>query len=259
MQPTTSTTIAHHPSHTTRAQAALTLHNAVAADELNQIVNRHETRRGYSIMGKSAYEAHDRASKAMSWTSKTTTTTTTVNIPLSVLPFKESHSNSNVTTTTTTASTLGPPPLNRQECIRLPSQCDNKTGVILHPLLSHPKRAGIDWNLVESYGMIESVIDERGWHPLKDLATDPALPSMSVVHPWLPWTITVHASNMDSRGTTVADVLMVISKDLMTPIDRTGRTRVSYLRRKWIFVGLKISEVGGDIWELVVRWLYLYF
>ncbi|KAF9255133.1 hypothetical protein L218DRAFT_912696, partial [Marasmius fiardii PR-910] len=87
---------------------------------------------------------------------------------------------------------------------------------------------------------------------LRELATYPALTSLTVLHPWLPWPITVHASGINLRGVTVADVLLTISRNLRIPIDGTGRTRIVYLRGRRRFVGLQTSKIGGDTWKLAV-------
>ncbi|KAG7093288.1 hypothetical protein E1B28_006970 [Marasmius oreades] len=237
MQRTTSTTPAHHPSlsqpHTTQV---LTLTSVMTA-ELSEPIEHQKTWEESGIARTGSHGAYFNTSEANSelpWPSATTTST---------LPFQESHGSSSRVTEL-------PPALSRSQCVRLPSQSDSETGVVLHSLLLRPMRAGIHWDLLESHGRTERVLKER-W---QELATHPALPSMTVVHPWLPWPITVHASGMDSRGVTVADVLLTISRNLRIPVDGTRRRiRISYLRGRRMFVGLKTSDIGGDIWELVVR------
>ncbi|KAF9257264.1 hypothetical protein L218DRAFT_1080990 [Marasmius fiardii PR-910] len=168
----------------------------------------------------------------------------TTSILLSSLPSQESHSSHVGMTAAAPVSDLEPPPLKRRECIPLPSQCDSTMAVVIHPLLSCAKRAGIERDLTELYEGIEKVVEDR-WHPLEELASYPALPSMTVMHRWLPRPITIHASGMDSRGVTVADVLITISKEVVIGI--------SYLQGKRNFIGLQSSEIGGDVWELIIK------
>ncbi|KAF9258823.1 hypothetical protein L218DRAFT_948107 [Marasmius fiardii PR-910] len=190
------------------------------------------------------HEAHDsplEAALPSGWPS-----TTNSSPPLTL---QESHSHDH--SSSVIEIRTEPPSLMRLRYINLPSQGNDQSAVQLHPVLSCPERAGITWDFGEPEEEIERM-NER-WPPLKELASHPPLPSMTVVHPWLPWPITVHASGMDSRGVTVADVLLAISRNLMIPIDEAGERRLNYLRGRHEFFGLQASETGGDVWELIAR------
>ncbi|KAJ3869042.1 hypothetical protein EV359DRAFT_77114 [Lentinula novae-zelandiae] len=103
-------------------------------------------------------------------------------------------------------------------------------------------------------------------------ATNPPLPSINLVHPTLPWSITVHAS---VTYVTVCDVLCTICHSLQLPLheqfwsfcvglgegyrrnpEQYGRTlkRLHLLHGKTTFVGLSrtVAEtaLGGDIWRM---------
>ncbi|KAF9257287.1 hypothetical protein L218DRAFT_131183 [Marasmius fiardii PR-910] len=253
------TVIPHYPSHPPpRTTRALTL-DSVIEGPLYQVARHPKTREESSIARRNSQEAYYSTPEIIptTWWPSTTMPPTTANQchdrrHSSLLPFQESHHRGH-NRVVTEGETTQPPALSRWQCVPLPSQSDSKIGVNLHPLLLWPESAGVQWDLEKSYGriLLERVLKER-WHPLRELATNPALPSMTVVHPWLPWPITVHASGMDSRGVTIADVLLSISNNLSIPIDETGRTRLSYLRGKRMFVGLQKSDIGGDVWELVL-------
>ncbi|KAG7094549.1 hypothetical protein E1B28_005377 [Marasmius oreades] len=220
------------------------------AVQLSQSTDHHKARGTWAIEERSGHALCNNTQEAnlrLQSPSATTTTPCTSDLYLP-LPFPECDGDNHGTNVT---ETIPPPPLDRWQCVRLPSQSDSETGVNLHSSLLNPRRAGVHWDVLDSNGRVAEWLKER-WHPVKDLASRPALPSMSVVHPWLPWPITVHASGMDSRGVTVADVLLAVSSNLMIPIDETGRTRMWYLRGRQMFVGLRTSEIGGDVWELVV-------
>ncbi|KAJ8081384.1 MAP kinase kinase kinase kinase activity protein [Marasmius tenuissimus] len=178
------------------------------------------------------------------WTSRSTSTTTAkTTSPLRPgFPFEESHE-SRVTGTT-------PPALRRHQCVPLPTQCGSE--VVLHRLLLAPRKAGLHWDLLWSHEGVEAAM-ESGWSALRDPATFPAIPSMTVVHHWLPWPITVHESGLDSRGVTVVDVLVAISREMLQPVgEERSRIKMDFLRGRRVFLGLRTSRVGGDIWELVV-------
>ncbi|KAG7094566.1 hypothetical protein E1B28_005394 [Marasmius oreades] len=240
MPHTTSTPTAHYPSrsppHTTQG-----LSSAMPAQLSRPIIKHDETRGESGIEGS---DVHRTCSSAQTVILRSRSSSPTSSM---IIPSRESHStshNSNVTDF---------PALSRWQCIPLPSQTNCQTAVVLHSLLLCPRRTGIHWSISESHDIIKKVLEER-WHPLKDLATHPALPALTVVHTWLPWPITVHASGMDARGVTVADVLLAISRDLAIVVDESGKSkRMDFLRGKRMFVGLQESEVGGDVWELVVE------
>ena len=181
------------------------------------------------------------------WTSRSTSTTTstTTSAYRPKFPFEEIQESYENRMTKT-----GPPALGRLACVLLPTQCGSE--VVLHRLLLAPREAGLCWDLLWSHEGVESAM-EGSWRTLRDPATFPAIPSMAVVHRWLPWPITVHASGLDSRGVTVVDVLVAISKDMLQPVGE-GRSKIKmdFLRGRRTFFGLRKSRLGGDVWELVV-------
>ncbi|KAJ4476653.1 hypothetical protein J3R30DRAFT_3488056, partial [Lentinula aciculospora] len=110
----------------------------------------------------------------------------------------------------------------------------------------------------------------NGSQILTTWATSPPLPSMTVLHPALPWSITVHAT---VTYVTVCDVLCAIYQSLQLPLheeywsfclvegyrvfpERYGRTlkRFHLLQGKTIFVGLSRTAaeaaLGGEIWRM---------
>ncbi|KAJ8081385.1 Mitogen-Activated Protein Kinase Kinase Kinase 8 [Marasmius tenuissimus] len=173
--------------------------------------------------------------------SRSTSSISTTNAPSPRFPFRESYES---------ATEMNPPPLSRRRPIPLPTQCDSEA--VPHRLLLSPRQAGLHWDLLWSHESVESV-SESHRKALSEPATFPGLPSMSIVHPWLPWPITVHASDPDSGGVSVADVLVTISKELLLPVgEQRSRIRLDFLRGRRIFLGLRTSQLGGDVWELVV-------
>ncbi|KAF9254937.1 hypothetical protein L218DRAFT_967751 [Marasmius fiardii PR-910] len=248
MQHTSTTVQFHHPSRSTLYNSQIGTWTRALADKLCQSKERHVRSAEAILTYRSAYRTHipNAETNSTCWPS---TRSTMTSVPASILPFWDGHSHGSGHSSI--AETI-PPPLHHRDCVPLPSQSDSENEVVLHPLLLCPRRVGVYWDLAEWRGRIERVMRER-WYPMRDLATHPTLPSMTLVHPWLPWPIIVHASGMDSRGITIADVLLTISTNLMAPIDETGRmNRASYLRGRWMFVGLQTSDIGGDVWELVV-------
>ncbi|KAK1217319.1 MAP kinase kinase kinase kinase activity protein [Marasmius sp. AFHP31] len=99
-------------------------------------------------------------------------------------------------------------------------------------------------------------------HPLapymRDLATIPSLPSMTVIHPQLPWPITVHPSNQSDEGVTIADVLLSIGR-LMREKDEggwggtPGVEKLSYLDGKQKLIGFIKGGPDGDVWEMYMQ------
>lgn len=87
-----------------------------------------------------------------------------------------------------------------------------------------------------------------------ELATQPPLPSITVVHPLLPWCITVHRSGIDGQGVTIVDVLCAIYAAMRVKEEEEfgGKTRLEYLQGKKMLLGLTRSQLGGDVWEMVV-------
>ncbi|KAJ8081393.1 hypothetical protein PM082_007233 [Marasmius tenuissimus] len=176
------------------------------------------------------------------WSLRWTSTTSAASAPSRQLPFRAYHEGNTMNT--------DPPALCCQRPVPLPTQYGIE--VTLHLLLLAPKEAGFHWDLTRPYEGVDNALEGR-WNVLRSPATFPALPSMTVVHPWLPWPITVQASGLDSKGVTVVDVLVSISRELLLPVqEETGRTRFEFLRGHRMFLGLKMSGLGGDVWEFVV-------
>lgn len=151
----------------------------------------------------------------------------------------------------TTSQPHSPPPRPLRPCIPLPSEIDHYGEITLHPALQRPSD-------IANYPRID----------LREPATSPRLPSLSIIHPMLPWAITVHRS--EEHWVIVADVLAAIGKALQTPLDQQSRYEVRrYLRNvvdsvleqpgairldllgsRHRFAGLSRSSMGGDIFLL---------
>ncbi|KAF5335591.1 hypothetical protein D9758_017957 [Tetrapyrgos nigripes] len=148
--------------------------------------------------------------------------------------------------------------------IPLPAQVDPNVTVI--PFLQSGSGSGLDIDLRMSSRQLglrgEGATQLQRY--LAVPATSPPLPSMTVVHPELPWPITVHFSGMDY--VTVWDVLVTIVESLRLPTSvpldsesdagrrrrSRGGTRLDYLPGRRL-VGLKKSEVGEDMWFMEYR------
>ncbi|KAJ6476904.1 hypothetical protein C8R45DRAFT_1102200 [Mycena sanguinolenta] len=178
--------------------------------------------------------------------------------------------------------------------IPLPPQLPGVTSVTLHPAL----RAYSGTHLEMDFG-VASRSPRAGsnaasrWHTHHDQyhdlssapATSPALPSLTIESPRLPWVITAHASGRVARFLTVADVIAAISDALGLEVDeegfedwevmagsesrgrpnlkscmkkgeslryRSGMMRLDLLEGKTKFVGLSESAMGCDHWVLEV-------
>ncbi|KAK7041507.1 Mitogen-Activated Protein Kinase Kinase Kinase 8 [Paramarasmius palmivorus] len=155
--------------------------------------------------------------------------------------------------------------------IPLPSHAGD---VVLHPALRSPPDTmsypRID--LSSAHRFVSRSIRDRDVNSqyLCDPATDPELPSLSIIHPMLPWAITVHRTNL--QWVTVADVLATIGSALLIPLDRLSRyevrrhnpsaderileregaIRLDLLGSRHRFAGLSRSSTG-DTWELNTR------
>ncbi|KAJ7895542.1 hypothetical protein B0H14DRAFT_2680739 [Mycena olivaceomarginata] len=164
--------------------------------------------------------------------------------------------------------------------IPLPPQIHGVTRVALHPALVT--------------GSTHLVVDFASWRLHADAgsnaawetpATLPALPSLTIESPHLPWAITAHASGNVVRCVSVADVIGAIHSALSLQVDgegfrdweamtrrgshrpdlltarldaggglvhRRGMTRLELLEGKTRFAGLAESGAGCDIWVLEV-------
>jgi len=179
-------------------------------------------------------------------------------------------------------SPLGPPPLIHDKSpycpVPLPPQVSGVTEVALNPLLLPTPNPEVQVDFSLSFGT-DGIPQDR----LSEPATEPQLPSLTVIYPDLPWAITVHPSSVDSNCVTVADVLQTIHRSLSLPLAEyeyhvslsgpnnrrgtrsgrhrqdkniealwTGMTRLSFLAGKTRFVGLGPSSLGSDVWVLQV-------
>ncbi|KAK1217318.1 MAP kinase kinase kinase kinase activity protein [Marasmius sp. AFHP31] len=146
----------------------------------------------------------------------------------------------------------GPSPASisrRNRYIPLPSQAPDDEDVIIHPTLEFRSNGVQPEHHLRTIG---TIVHPRSEHPasahLSDSATVPRLQSLAVVHPDLPWPITVHPSKR-TPFVTVFDVIRAISEAMEIPIDHSRR-RIDLVGRGRKFLGLRKSEMGGDVWEM---------
>ncbi|KAG7094562.1 hypothetical protein E1B28_005390 [Marasmius oreades] len=170
-----------------------------------------------------------------------------------------------------------PPHRSLIPCIPLPSQIGHRGDFILHPSLrSTPESSGfetVDLASVQHFVRARTEASHMTSHPsyLSAPATTPHLPSLTIVHPSIPWCITVHRSR--AEYVTIADILYTLGKDLQIPLDPewSGRVarhlrisqrdsvrhremiRLDMLSGKTIFAGLSKSHSGTETWRLHVR------
>ncbi|KAF9258809.1 hypothetical protein L218DRAFT_1004562 [Marasmius fiardii PR-910] len=153
------------------------------------------------------------------------------------------------------------PPIRR--CRPLPSQNMDGTRVMIHPRLmrrSDSTPPSIQFDLSISFDELQHIV-YGNQHPapvaeyLLEEATNPPLPSITIVHPLLPWCITAHASGISPHGTTVVDVLCAIYEAVQQDLYLEGRIykRLVFLKGRRTLVGLVESDIGGDIWEMIVE------
>lgn len=135
--------------------------------------------------------------------------------------------------------------------ISLPPQIDypSHDHVLIHPLLQYPSRLRFTLSL-------PPVEPNSGC--FEEFATLPALPSLAIQVPSVPWVVVVHASS--KPYVTIGDVLYTLWQNLQTPLDpgrssRTGRNgrRVDLLRGKERFLGLRRGEDGDESFVLCVE------
>ncbi|KAJ4477291.1 hypothetical protein J3R30DRAFT_3484342, partial [Lentinula aciculospora] len=158
--------------------------------------------------------------------------------------------------------------------VPLPSQSTllRRGGVVLNQALKFEGhlegRAIIRMDVTTPIGTVLELANSS--QVLTAWATSPPLPSMTVLHPALPWSITVHAT---VTYVTVCDVLCAIYQSLQWPLheeywsfcvgeehrdfpERYGRTlkRFHLLQERTVFVGLSRTAaeaaLGGDIWRM---------
>ncbi|KAJ7219665.1 hypothetical protein B0H12DRAFT_1152679 [Mycena haematopus] len=163
------------------------------------------------------------------------------------------------------------PPPPRRRPIPLPPQMQGVTSVTLHPALR--AKSGIDIDFASPRTSTESNAAWDDIHLSRAPATSPALPSLTIESPQLPWVITAHPSGRVDRFLTVADVIVAIWDTLRLQVNeeqfedwemmtrshrakrsgyRRGMTRLDLLQGKTRFVGLSESTTGCDNWVLEV-------
>ncbi|KAJ7135689.1 hypothetical protein C8R44DRAFT_869402 [Mycena epipterygia] len=164
------------------------------------------------------------------------------------------------------------PPSRIRRPIALPPQIHGIASITLNPALAKS-------NTLSSVDFASPYFAESNaawWHRLSsEPATYPALPSLTIVSPQLPWAITAHVSGRTLRCLTVSDVLDAICDALRLQVDEegfrdwimtqsgsrsprrklkggsSGMTRLDLLG-KTTFAGLVASGMGCDIWVLEV-------
>jgi hypothetical protein len=134
------------------------------------------------------------------------------------------------------------PPCRR--CIPLPSQAEMDDKVMLNPILAfEPSRMS---TLVE---LAEPLVEPYEGC-FAEAATYPAIPSLALLVPMIPWPLVVHSSS--SACVTVGDVLRDLVRMLQSALDpgyrsRAGTTRrIDLLRGKHRVLGFSTSNVGDE-------------
>jgi len=174
------------------------------------------------------------------------------------------------------------PAFRTSRTIPLPSQADGRVEVSLHPALRFGygpgERAIVEMDIASM--SVESILQlARNSRALNEPATSPSVSSINLVHPGLPWSITVHPLNPGVTYVTVSDVLYAICQALQLPLRedhwqsvggvldnnslwcrrQTGQNsrtlkRLHLLQGKRNFVGLSRSPaevaLGAEIWRM---------
>lgn len=113
------------------------------------------------------------------------------------------------------------PAFRTSRTIPLPSQSNDRVGVSLHPALRFGRGPGdramveMDISAMSVTMILQLARESRGFN---EPATNPPLPSINVVHPGLPWSITVHPLSAGVTYVTVVDVLYAICQSLQLPL-----------------------------------------
>ncbi|THU99598.1 hypothetical protein K435DRAFT_964402 [Dendrothele bispora CBS 962.96] len=154
-----------------------------------------------------------------------------------------------------------PPPVPPPVPMPLPSQVETEVEVV-----SYLKPGNIYLDLSESPRVIRTAAQTGLGHPLARYlrvpATNPPLPSLTIEHPKIPWSMTAHRSCLNPHCVTVGDVLLRILETMQTPLidesnrderlkrsrrEPKSRSRLVLLRGKQMFVGLR-KDSNGDVW-----------
>ncbi|KAF9258800.1 hypothetical protein L218DRAFT_1004555 [Marasmius fiardii PR-910] len=181
------------------------------------------------------------------------------------------------------SSSLSRPRQSLIPSIPLPSQIGHRGDFILHPSLRRTaESSGFEIvDLASAQHFVRARTEAAAYaaayatfHPsyLAAPATEPRLPSLTIIHPSLPWCITVHRSREDH--VTVADVLYTLGRYFQMPLDREwaetvsrqsprtayrdsakhrGMIRLDMLSGRTAFAGLSKSDAGTETWRLHVR------
>lgn len=159
-----------------------------------------------------------------------------------------------------------PPPV---RTVLLPPQVGNVVNI--NPILGMSNGLSILYDISTPPASLHLKIPHLYSQMLCQTATQPPLPSLSVISPFLPWVITVPAGTMGF--VTVLDVFHAIYEALRLPvtevqfraldssysvISRTGdwwqgMRRRDFLRGRTRFMGLSMSMLGPDTWMLNVQ------
>ncbi|PBK62704.1 hypothetical protein ARMSODRAFT_1024682 [Armillaria solidipes] len=159
----------------------------------------------------------------------------------------------------------------RHHHILLLFQTESDTPIIIHPVLWPSRREKImELDFARSLSSIH-VLGHEGC--MKEVATNPPLPSLAIVHPKLPWPIVIQRSG-DQEWVTVTDVVKTLwhalwihdpmrSESLLSLLKNQDdsmldyverrivhQPRLAYLRGKTRFMGLSTRE--GNTWELLI-------
>jgi len=173
-----------------------------------------------------------------------------------------------------------PPPITHAKspyhCIPLPPQIDSNTAISINPVLDFTLRPPINFD----FSLPPSSITTPHCHEhcLFEPATNPILPSLTVISSLLPWPITIHTSSINPAFVTVADVLGTIHGAVQLRVTeaefeylesypavrarsgygargvyRREMKRLDFFGGKNRFLGLSKSSMGWDTWVLNVE------
>jgi len=125
----------------------------------------------------------------------------------------------------------------------LPPQYPDVRKIALHPSLTYPVNSGPFFD-----------VSQPPTYNDNQLATFPALPSLAIVCPDLPWPIVVFR-NEQSGGVTVGDIHWAIYHFLRSPApasrgSRSSPPRLAFLQGKVLFKGLTKSHIGSETWTM---------
>jgi hypothetical protein len=175
----------------------------------------------------------------------------------------ESAQNPMNSTASVTAQTIGSPIFQRKQR-PLPFQL--RGPVDLHPWLRFSSQdvnlpLHIDLTVSPEEMMRQRAQTETGTRLMDFPATRPGLPSMTIVHPLIPWPITVW--HYKFGHITIEDVILTLLEQFQTQLlnvdgvyvppeyRRPGGKRYDMLQGRTKMIGLQRCDYGGDIWILM--------